>query len=180
MKEKTNVAGLVSKAIDACGDKESLFAIHSYGDGGNVAFAGNPRDIANGFAYVIVNGIKHGAKPEERKLANSLFNGILHVLSVGDKLSQDLANILADIMIEASKEIVERKRRENENKEKAEKHAAAPSSFDPNSKVCLACDEYTDCATRRIKENLSKLKNMLNKDANGKKNKNARKHGTRK
>lgn len=174
MKEKTKVAELVDKAIDACGDKESLLAIHSDGDGGNVTFVGNPRDIANGFAYIIVNGIKYGAKPEERNLANSLFNGMFHVLSAGDKLSMDFAKMLSDIIWKASNEIAERKRREKESEEKAEKNAAAPSNFDPYSKECLACDEYTDCAMRRIKELLSKSENMR------KKNKKSRKHGTRK
>lgn len=170
MKEKTNVAGLVAKAIDACGDKESLLVIYSGKDGGNIAFTGDPNEIAVGFAYILANGVVDGATKEQRKLADSVLYGIFNVLSVGDTASELLFDVIDMIVCKAKEEVVI----------KREQEKSVPSEFDPHSEDCLSCEDYIDCAIRFLRDMQKKMRNDRNGgDNNGnvtKKNKKQHKH----
>lgn len=173
MKEKTKVAGLVAKAIDACGDKETLLVVYSGKDDGNVAFTGNPNEIAVGFAYILANGVAEGATKEQQKLTNSVLNGIFKVLSVGDTTSASLLNAIGKVVRKAKEVVV-----------KHEQEKSVPSEFDPLDENCLSCEDYVDCSIRFLRDIQKKMRNVRNGgDNNGnviKKNKKARKHGTRK
>ena len=117
MKE-TKTGNLLEKAIDSCGENESLFAIHATSDVCNVVFNGHIDDVACGVAHIIANALDDNASKKEKKMANGLFNGLYRVLCQGDKAS-------------VSKAIG--------------KDNLAPSEFNPNSKECLACDDYPEC-----------------------------------
>ena len=135
MKE-TKTGNLLEKAIDSCGENESLFAIHATSDVCNVVFNGHIDDVACGVAHIIANALDDNASKKEKKMANGLFNGLYRVLCQGDKASVLLARVITDIITDAMHEI---------ESKAIGKDNLAPSEFNPNSKECLACDDYPEC-----------------------------------
>ena len=191
MKEKTKVSALISKAFDACGDKDSLLTIHSYKGSGDVTFKGNPHDLVDGFVYILANGLKENAKKEERAFANSIFNAIFNILSSNGSIAVDLAMTLEKVMKDAENEIKAREKRKSRKVRKSTKNdeprRSAPEEFNPSSHECLDCDALYDCWLRNKLLEAFKSGIIRNDDTNvntdGEKknnNKGVRNHGRRK
>lgn len=182
MEQMTKTQKLLEKAINASKENETVLAIYADGDGGNVTFAGDPKEVSYGLAHIIAGGAKKDASDQQKALLNGVLNAIYGILAEGDEVSRSFATLLNDAVTEAKKDQEENRRkaakRINRLVKKANKavdnpNLHAPSDFNPHDEECRNCEDYLECSILWLRDKINR--NNANGGGDGKRTKKANK-----
>lgn len=175
MKEN-KVTTLLEKAFNASekNENDTLLAIYSNDDEGNVRFIGDEKEIAVGFEHIIRGGANKKADKNQKALMNALLNAITWVLGDGGEEADIFSTLLKDSIETAQKRVDEAKKTSEMFKHVRDKNRHAPADFNPHDKDCLECEDYKECALLWLRD---KMRSALAESK--KKGNKAKKHGKR-
>ena len=156
MKTTKNFKALKNVLNDCSNMGDTLFAIYGVKGasenkkGGQLVFTGDPKMVADGMVQVIRKSLAEDADKGSMALGNAFLNAIVTVLTPKDEISLQFAELLKDAIDTAAKRRFGKKMAKKIKKNADESIPAPPDDFDPKSRDCQECEDFSDCLMRAL------------------------------